>query len=420
MEKVEDEKYKILPLKNQYEIMDKILEFRLKNILPELMRKAQIDMWIVAAREYNEDPVFRTLIPAIEKTASRLSCLLFFLDDNTNVECLSICRPNLNIEKAYKREWNHKNETQWECVKRIVETRNPKKIGVNSSKNFALADGITKTLYEELSKSLGSEYANRIVSAEILCVNWLETRSLLELSIYPSIYKVAEDIIEEAFSKNVIEVGKTTTNDIEWWMMQKMNDLGLKAWFTPTVDLQRKGEENPRLSDAMIHQGDILHCDIGIEYMGLCTDTQRVAYVLKEEEESVPVGIREALHHCNHFQDLVSINFVEGRTGNQVLSAALKEANRQNMKAMCYTHPIGYHGHGAGPIIGLWDNQGFIPIRGEYTLNRNTCYALELNASLKVDEWEGQEVPIFLEETVAFTKEGIKYLGNSQTEFIVI
>lgn len=420
MEKILDEKYKILPLKAQHEFIDKILEFRLKNILPELMDKAQIDMWIVAAREYNEDPVFMTLIPAIEKTASRLSCFIFFLDENKNMECLSVCRPNAILEKYYKREWNSEAESQWECVKRIVESRSPNKVGVNISKNFALADGLTKTLYEELSKALGSEYTNLIVSAEPLCISWLEIRSLLELSIYPSIYKVAEDIIEEAFSKDVIEVGKTTTNDIEWWMMQKINDLGLKAWFTPTIDLQRKGEENPRLSDTLICHGDILHCDIGIEYMSLCTDTQRIAYVLKEDEKSAPTGIKAALHHCNHFQDLVSINFIEGRTGNQVLSAALKEANRQNMKAMCYTHPIGYHGHGAGPIIGLWDNQGVVPIRGDYTLNKDTCYALELNSSLNVDEWDGQEVTIFLEETVAFTKEGIKYIGNSQTEFILI
>ncbi len=420
MEKAPDEKYKILPLKAQYEVMDKILEFRLKNVLPHLMERTQIDMWIVMAREYNEDPVFMTLIPAIEKAASRLSCLVFFLDETKNVECLSLCRPNPSLEKHYKREWNNNAEIQWECVKRIVESRNPNKIGINVSKNFALADGLTKTLYAELSSALGSKYTNLIVSAESLCISWLEIRSLMELSIYPSIYKVAEDIIEEAFSKGVIEIGKTTTNDLEWWIMQKINDLGLKAWFTPTIDLQRKGEENPRMSDILICHGDILHCDIGIEYMGLCTDTQRLAYVLKEDEKSAPASMRDALHHCNHFQDLVSINFIEGRTGNQVLSAALKEATRQNMKAMCYTHPIGYHGHGAGPTIGLWHNQGVVPISGDYTLNKNTCYALELNSSLKVDEWDGQEITIFLEETVAFTKEGIKYIGNSQTEFISI
>jgi len=251
-------------------------------------------------------------------------------------------------------------------------------------------------------------------------MGWLETRSQAELDKYGDIHKVAIGIIEEAFSNNVIYPGKTTTNDVQWWIMQKINDLGLKAWFTPTIDLQRKGLSDHRVSDTMITYGDILHCDVGIEYLGLSTDTQRVAYVLYPHESEVPKGIRAALKNSNDFQDIVASNFIVNRSGNEIFSLSMKDANSKGIKAMLYTHPIGYHGHGIGPTIGMWDNQGNVPIKGDYPLYHDTCYALELNASKVVPEWDNQEIAIFLEETTAFTKDGLNYLKNRQTKYLLI
>lgn len=202
--------------------------------------------------------------------------------------------------------------------------------------------------------------------------------------------------------------------------MQRINDLGLKAWFSPTIDLQRKGITESRVFNKTIEYGDILHCDVGIEYLGLCTDTQRVAYVLHPHETSVPQGIDDALKNSNRFQDIVTSNYIEGRTGNEIFSASMKDAQEQGIKAMLYTHPIGAHGHAIGPIIGLWDNQGNVPIRGDYPLNFDTCYALELNASYVVPQWDDQEVAIFLEEPISFTKDGVKYMRERQTEFILV
>ena len=410
----------ILSIKKQYEKMDEWLQCRLTDILPELMAKNNIDMWVILAREYNEDPIFKTLVPALEITSSRLSCLVFYIDGNKDFQRVSLCRPNPAIEKYYKSGWDGKSETQWDCLKRFVSEKKPNKIGVNVSENFALADGLSKSLHEEFMKTIGEENSKLVMSAEKLCVEWLEKRCWGELQDYEKIYKVAEKVIGEAFSKNVIKVGVTSTEDVEWWIMEKINGLGLKCWFAPTIDLQRMGEQNKRIGNELILQGDIVHCDVGLEYMGLCTDTQRLAYVLKDGESKAPEGLRKSMKNCNEFQDIVAGHFIEGRTGNEILALSLKEANDVGISAMCYTHPIGFYGHGAGPIIGLWDNQIFVPGKGDYQLNDDSCYALELNASTAVAEWEHQEVTIYLEETVAFTRGEVRYMGQRQVDFILI
>lgn len=412
--------YGILPLKEQYEKIDSRLRERLHVILPELMKRNGLDMWVVMAREYNEDPVYLSLVPKLERTAARLSCLVFSLNENGEFKCLSLCRQNPSIEKYYERAWDQKNETQWEALKRIITEKNPEKIGVNISEGFAMADGLTKNLFDQLEKALGENISTKFTDATDLAVGWLETRSPKELEEYPGIYKVAERIINQAFSLEVITPGKTKTSEVEWWIMERINDLGLTAWFTPTIDLQREGEENSRLDEAIILPGDILHCDVGIEYLGLCTDTQRLAYVRKDGEIDAPEGLQNALKVCNYFQDIVAECFVEGKTGNEILNQALGRAAKEGISATLYTHPIGIHGHGAGPIIGLWDNQVYVPLKGEQRLHDNTCYALELNTSSQVKEWGDQEATIYLEETIAFTGGKIKYIGDRQTAFILI
>lgn len=417
--RLEDNRLKIMSIKEQFNKTDGWLKERLDTLLPQIMKRENIDMWIILAREYNEDPVFLTLIPALQRTASRLSCLVFWLGGEGDVECLNLGRPNPLLNTLYKQAWNPKHETQWQCIRRIADERRPKTIAINVSQTFALADGLTKSLHDELLYALGEEHKDALVNGENLCVGWLETRTQSELDAYPEIYDIAIEIIEEGFSKHVITPGKTTTTDVEWWMMDRINNLGLRPWFSPTVDLQRKGGEG-RITGDVILPGDMLHCDIGIEYLGLCTDTQRLAYVLRDGEKDEPQGIRDALSTCNQFQDIVAKNFLAGRSGNEILLKSLTEAKEKEIKAMLYTHPIGYHGHAAGPTIGMWDNQNPIPLRGDYPLYLNTCHALELNTASQVPEWDNQEIYIYLEETISFTQSGVEYLRPRQKEFIII
>lgn len=402
----------VMTLKDQFELTDNMLEKRLDTLLPKLMKRTGIDMWVVLAREYNEDPVYTKLVPQLVRTASRLSVLVFTLEEDT-VERLAVIKPHREMEKMYKRVWNFPHEKQYDRLKKIIEEKNPKTIGINVSSRCAMCDGLSKTLYDEFTEAMGEDIKKKLVSAEDLSTAWLETRLPEELARYERISQLATDIIDEAYSFNRIVPGVTTTTDLEWFIMGEINRLGLDAWFTPTVDIQRKGYAGP-ISNEIILPGDILHNDVGLVYLGLCTDHQRMCYVPKEGEEEVPKYLQDAFKVGNRFQDICNENFVTGKLGNEILKAVLDQAKQEGIDAHMYTHPIGHFGHAAGPTIGLYENKDYKAIEGtgDYPLYPNTCYALELNVRVPIKEWDNQTLMVMLEETVAYTEErGIYYLS---------
>jgi hypothetical protein len=166
--------------------------------------------------------------------------------------------------------------------------------------------------------------------------------------------------------------------------------------------------------------GDLIHVDFGITYLRLNTDTQQHAYMLKPDETEAPKGIRDAFKVGMRLEDILTDQFKQGRTGNQVLKGALNQAKKEGIEATIYTHPIGYHGHGAGPTIGLWDQQGGVPGKGDYPLYYNTAYSIELNAKVKIPEWNNKKVRIMLEEDGYFDKTGFQYIGGRQKEILLI
>lgn len=399
--------------------MDNWLKTRLDTILPEVMRREKIDMWIVICREYNEDPVFLSMVPARWYAARRTTMLVFFDKGKEGVERIMV-RP-YGWGGLYKTAWTKGQSDQWQCLADVVAQRDPKRIGINVSHMYAFGDGLSASLKTKLEKSLGKKYAPRLCSAEKVAVGWLEKRTPQELEVYPQIVAVAHAIIREAFSNRVITPGITTTNDVQWWMRKKIDQLGLKPWFHPWVDLQRMQEGKPKESQSgVIQRGDLLHCDLGIVYLGLCTDTQEHAYVLKNGEVDAPADFKAALQVGNRLQDIFTSEFKLGLTGNKLLHAALGKAKKQGIKAQIYTHPLGVHGHGAGPIVGLWDRQEGVPGRGDYPLYYDTCYAIELNARVAISQWKGQVVRIALEQDAAFTSNGVRYLDGRQTSLHII
>ena len=411
----------ILSLREQDALHDEWLAYRLEQILPTLMQRTQIDLWIVLSREYNEDPVMFSLLPATSLNASRLTGFVYALNDEDQVDCYSISsRTAKRYAPFYQAVWAEGDETQFECLARLIADQDPQRIGIDVSETFALADGLSKTLYDQLVAALTETYRQRLVGAEELAVGWLETRSPAELAAYPELNQIAHGLIAEAFSKQAIEVGVTTTTDLEYSMLQRAIDLGLGFWFHFDVDIQRHQEVEGDPDNTTVLPGDLLHCDVGICYKGLKTDTQRLAYVLKEGETDAPEGLKALFRSANQFQDIVSANFGEGRTGNEILAQSLAEAEAAGLDATLYNHPIGVHGHAAGPIMGLWDHQEGVPGRGDYPLYANTCHALELNVKMPVPEWDGKVVQASLEQTVAFTGGEVVYLDGRQTTLILV
>jgi len=408
----------VLGLKDQARVVDGWLNIRLDSVLPELMRREKLDMWLVICEEYNEDPVYLTLVPFEDLSARRLSMLVFYdKGEGQGFEKFTVSR--YGIGELYKSVWDPAKEPdQWQRLAQVIKDRRPKQIGIDESETFAFGDGLTASLKDRLVRVLGKEYVSRLRSAERLAVGWLERRIPEELETYPHVVAIAHAIIAQAFSRDVITPGATTAEEVSWWMRERIRGLGLSAWFHPDISIQR-----PKASltkGDVIHRGDLLHCDMGITYLRLNTDTQQHAYILKEGEVDAPQGLKDALAQGNKLQDILLAEFREGRTGNEVLAAALAKAKSEGLKPSIYTHPLGTHGHAAGPTIGLWDQQNGVPGAGDYPLYYDTVYSIELNAKANAPEWDNQEVTIALEQDAAFTKKGTYFLDERQTKFILI
>jgi Xaa-Pro aminopeptidase len=415
---VDELKPSILPLRQRAVVRNDWLKDRLENYLPELMRREGFDMWIVAAREYNEDPVIMSMLPEPFMYARRRTILLFTLRKDGTVERLTFARYGMG--DFYKTVWDPDKEEQYACLAREVKKRRPEKIGINVSEITAFGDGLTHGEYTQLTWALGARYSKRLTGAERLAVGWLEHRTRRELDAYPSIVAITHALVEEAFSRRVIHPGVTTTDDVAWWMRQKMIDLGLQPWFPPTIDLQAQGQPYDKPTRSLIQLGDLIHCDVGFYYLGLATDVQRNVYILRPGEVDAPEGLKAALRDANKLQDTLAGEMRVGRTGNDVLRDARAKAIKKGITPSIYTHPLGTHGHAAGTTIGLWDMQGGVPGNGDYPLHADTCYAIELNAKKAVPEWGGQEARMSLEEDAMLTTEGLRWLSARQTRLYLI
>lgn len=417
----------ILTPREQSRVIDEILAERIENLLPALMDRTGIDMWVIISREYNEDPVLKTMLPSTWLSARRTTMLVFFRDSAKKVfDKLAIAR--YNVGETIKKAWDpEKIPNQWDALTDIIKTRNPKKIGINTSKNYGHADGLDHTHYDEFMKKLPESFKSRVVSAEKLAVAWLETRTEREMQLYPQLVNITHDIINEGFSEKVITPGITTTDDVVWWFRQKIRDLGFDTWFHPSVSVQRNDPENfehlrsfsNRPKDDLIRPGDLLHVDIGITYLRLNTDIQQHAYVLKPGETALPESIRKAMVNGNRLQDILTSQYKTGSTGNEILKGALDQAKREGITATIYTHPLGLHGHAAGPTIGLWDQQGGVPGSGDYPVYPRTAYSIELNAATDIPEWK-KSIRIMLEEDGYFDGSSFRFISGRQKEIYLI
>ncbi|HAH38048.1 MAG TPA: Xaa-Pro aminopeptidase, partial [Algoriphagus sp.] len=406
------QKLAVLTQREQAELIDSWLDVRINSLLPQLMTETGVDMWIVISREYNEDPVIRTMLPATCMAARRRTILVMYQPKpNSPVETYAIAR--YDVGKAFKRAWNPEQQPdQWKALINLVASKNPQKIGLNYAKDYGHADGLTYSEHQAFVNQLPNALKSKVVSAQTLAVRWLETRTEQEMSTYRHVQQLAHDIIQEGLSEKVITPGKTTTEDVVWWYREKIKEMKLDTWFHPTVDIQRpdpsSNEANRsfavRPSEMTIMPGDLLHIDFGITYLRLNTDTQELAYVLKPGETEVPVFLQQAFEVGNRLQDILTENYVAGRTGNEILRASRQKMESEEIRGSIYTHPLGFYGHSAGPTIGMWDNQGDTPGAGDFPLHANTGYAIELNAVVYVEEWK-KDVRIMLEEGAFFDGE---------------
>ena len=414
----------VLPLKERAKVMESIQEERFTTLLPQLMEAHQIDAWVLITREYNEDPVVKTMLPPTWLNARRRTILVFTRNPKTGeVKRAAITRYPFGrlIPSAWKKE---EQPDQMKALADYLRQNNPRSIGINTSAHYGIADGLAKTDYDLLMEALPKQLKSRVVSATPLAVSWIETRTPAEMTIYRQLVEITHSIIAEAFSTKVITPGVTTTDDVVWWMREKVNALGLKTWFHPTIDVQRNEESDLYAFDGkskfdIIQPGDLVHCDFGITYLGLNTDCQELAYVLKTNETAAPDYLQAALLEGNNVQDLFTQAFKKGRTGNETLALALEAGKKAGYRPQIYTHPLGSYGHSAGTTFGMWDAQDGVPGSGDWPLHENTVYAIELNTKVYLEAWK-KDVRIMLEEAGYFGPEGFSYVNKRQTNLHLI
>lgn len=409
----------ILPLKARAEVIDTNLAQRLDTLIPALMREEGIAMWVIMAREYFEEPVIATMLDGKSFHARRRTILIFHdPGEGEPIERLTVSRYGLG--GLFEPAWDPATQPdQWAAVADIIETRNPANIAVNVSDATRFGDGMTKSQYDAMFAALPQQYRARIVSGERLSVRWLETRTPSEMELYPGLVRLAHSMIEEAMSRTVITPGETTTEEVQWWYRERMQELGIAPWFHPSFGVQREGAEGILSGDTVIMPGDLLWTDLGLTYLRLNTDTQHLGYVLKPGETTVPEGLAQGLANSNAVQDILISQMKEGLSGNQILAAARAEAIAQGLEPSIYSHPIGNHGHGAGTAIGFWDNQAADP-RGEDILRARTAWAIELTSYAQVPEWGGQRVDFRTEEDAIFDGGTVRFLDGRQTAITLI
>lgn len=416
----------ILPMRERAATIDRLTEKRISELLPVLMAEHQIDTWLLISSEYNEDPVLKTMLPATWLSARRTTMLVLHRASDGTVKAYAIAP--YKVGNLFERAWDKQAQPdQWQALVALLTQLAPTRIGINQSKEWAHADGLVASEKDKLLAALPDNMKKRLVSAEPLAVAWLERRIPEEVDILKVMGAMAHQIIAEGFSDKVITPGVTTTDDLVWWYRERIRELKLTTWFHPSVSIQRADQKafdhedtfTNGSADNLIQRGDLLHVDFGIHYLRLNTDTQQHAYVLRKGETEAPQYLQQALALGNQLQDILTGNFKEGRTGNEVLAKSLQDAKAAGLDPTIYTHPIGYHGHGAGTTIGMWDQQGGVPGDGDYPLHLNTAYSIELNNAVYVEAWQ-KTIRIMLEEDAYFDESGVWYWSGRQTQLILL
>jgi hypothetical protein len=414
-------------LREQAAMQQAWLKKRLDTFLPALLRKHAIDMWVVPMREYNEDPVFSSITAPETFFARRRTIYVFFdkcaaagapvtpacverialggtsqggvFDARTSMKAVTAAVGGRQAEL-----WG---DEQWMALKQVIEERKPKVIGIDRSTTFAFSDGLSSGELQGMSAALGAAWTSRFRDAERLPLELIASRLPEEEAFFQKMTALVWQMTQTMFSDQVIVPGTTRTSDLVWWWRQRTNDQGLGTWFQPSIEIQRKGITSDKLGEnPVIQPGDVLHCDVGITVARLNTDTQHNAYVLLPGEADAPAGLKKALANGNAMQEIVMEETRPGRTGNEILASVRQRTKALAIDGTMYSHPIGMNGHGAGPLIGLWDYQDGVPDRGEAKVVPSMWFSVELQATTPVPEWGGQPVRMAQEEDMIIGADG--------------
>jgi Xaa-Pro aminopeptidase len=411
---------KLLTLRQQLEAREGWLKERFDNLLPQMMKRRGIDMWIVVNEEFKSDPVMEYIAPSIPYVGRR--DFFIFAINGDKLERTAVVRYSEERLKYFYTILSPPRDKTAETIKKIVTDRNPQKIALNFGGSRGQTNGLSQDAYKFLAETLGADYEKRFVPAHGLMTEYLDTRLPSEMEHYKTAVQLTDHLTKRAFSNEVVTPGKTTAGEVRWWLMQKVYDLGLSVWFQPDLRIQRMAKENSTSQQFLavadesmvIERGDVIHVDFGLNYMGMSTDWQKHAYILRKGEKYVPEGLKKALRNTNRLQEILMSTARAGMTGSEIFERTMAQCKTEGIEAQIYSHAIGNHGHGLGAGI------DFRKFAGEETLRANSYISVELNTATVVPEWNGQKVTIMAEDDAYLTDTGYKFFLPHQTQFYLI
>ncbi|KAK0230716.1 hypothetical protein IW262DRAFT_424435 [Armillaria fumosa] len=404
--------YKRLPsLREQAEILNGWTSERIVRI-PLLLQKYDVDAWLMCQREYAEDTIWWSIKNATAYDVHRRTVVLF----HTNTSSLQD-QPNPLV-------WIDNTGQVWTDLHKRLASYDPKRITINVDQNIAFSGGMHVGEMRVLEEELGSKWMSRMVNVPMLAIEYVSYKVSGQIQYYRDMQEVIWAMLEEGFSHKIINPGVTSTTDLEWWFREKMLTLNVTTWNQPRIFVTTPASfPGWSGSDDIIKEGDLLHIDFGITAMGMNTDTQHLAYVLRtsEGETDAPEGLKAGLKKGNRMQDVVLENMKAGLTGNEVLQRCLEQMKLEDIEGQIYSHPIGDWGHDAGAVMGFTNFPEHVPVLGELPILPNTYYSIELFATHFVPE-RNETLRFLLEENAYWNAgtEAWQFVRGRQERFHLI
>ena len=409
--------------RRRWEMQRQIRLDKFEQVLPQAMRANGIDMWIVAVKENHIDPLWEDLGRGY---ISGVGYYVFTDRGGDRIERAALGPDGYMVEESGAYDIFAAAST----IAAFVKERNPRRIGVNMSDEIGPADGLSHTMYRHLVKTLGEPYASRLVSAERVVSDFRSRRVASEIVAFGEAAGIAIQLTERALSNEVITVGKTTLEDVAWWLQDRLLDRALGSEFDmPSVYVTGPEGILATSSSRIIQPGDVMMIDWGVQLMNFGTDVKRVAYVLKPGELTAPKSIQAAFDKALAVRDVVKKAIKPGVRADQTMKAmdaALRAAgygviefnkpNADDKTDVVYGfHPVGNTGHDIGPSLTTWQ-----PLQTTFTLHPQHLFSFEYFAYTPIAEWGGKKLRIPIEDDAILMENGIQFVHPANHRLLIV
>jgi Xaa-Pro aminopeptidase len=382
----------------------------------DILKQQEVDLWLTFVRETSgvRDPALDLLVgPAdltwpsalmLTRQGERLAIVGNL--EKESLGRLGVYDPILGYDTAVR-----------DLLRETITRLDPQRIAVNTSRNNVHADGLTHAMYEILCDYLtGTPYAERLVSAEPIINSLRGRKTPSELARIRQAVRLTDEIFQQAF--DFVQPGMTEL-EVAGFMQAQVRARGLElAWPAENCPAVNSGPDSPvghsGPTNIRLERGHILHFDFGVKYEDYCADIQRVAYLLRPGETQAPAEVQRGFDTIRSAIETARAAMQAGVTGNRIDILAREIVTGAGYPSYPYAlgHQLGRVAHDGGALLGpLWEKYGDSP---KLKLEVGQVFTIE----------PGLPVPgygyIGLEEDVVITESGAEYLGQHQSEIVLI